>query len=73
MKRVDKVEKSVEGCHGNVREGQVHDEVVGHGPHASVREDDPDHCDVPGDGNQDDEGVGYSPQSHLRRGGGALQ
>lgn len=66
MKRIDKVKKSVEGCHGNVREGQVDNEVVGYGPHAPVSENNPDHCDVTSDGHQDDEGVCYSPQSHLR-------
>lgn len=61
VKRIDKVEKGVEGCHGNVGEGQVYDEIVGDGSHASVSKNDPDHGDVPCDGHQDDEGVGYSP------------
>lgn len=66
MKRIDKVKKSVEGCHGYIREGQVYNEIVGDGPHAPVSQDDPDHCDVPGDGHQNDDGVSYGPESHLR-------
>ena len=66
MKCIDKVKKGVEGCHGDVGEGQVNNEVVGYGPHASVSEDNPDDCDISSDGHQDDQGVGYSPQSHLR-------
>lgn len=66
MKGIDKVEKGVEGCHGNVREGQVYNEVVGDSPHASVSQNNPDHCDITSDGHQDDEGVGYGPESHLR-------
>lgn len=74
MKRIDEVEEGVKRCHGGIRKGQVDDEVVGYGPHASVSEDDPDHSDVPGDGHQDDEGVGDGPQSHLRgRGKGGRQ
>lgn len=65
MKSVDKVKKGVKGRHGHVREGQVDDEIVGYGPHASVSQDDPDHRDVPGDRHQDDEGVGDGPESHL--------
>lgn len=66
MKRIDKVKKSVERCHGNIRESQVDNEVVGYSPHSSVSQNNPDHRDVPGDGHQDDQGVGYGPQSHLR-------
>ena len=66
VKCVHKVKESVEGRHGDVREGEVNDEVVRYSPHASVSENNPDHRDVPSDGHQDDEGVGYSPQSHLR-------
>lgn len=66
MKCVNKVEESVERRHGNVREGQVDDEVISHSPHASVSQNDPDDCDVPCDGHQDDEGVSYRPQSHLK-------
>lgn len=66
MKRINKVKKSVESCHRNVREGQVDDEVVGNGPHAPVSENNPDHCYIASDGHQDDEGVGYSPQGDLR-------
>lgn len=66
VKRVNKVKESVERRHGNVREGQVDDEVISHSPHASVSQNDPDDCDVPCDGHQDDEGVSYRPQSHLK-------
>lgn len=66
MEGVDEVEEGVEGCHGNVREGQVDDEVVGDSSHPSVSQNNPDYCDVPSDGHQDDKGVGYGPQRHLR-------
>lgn len=65
MKRIHKVKKGVKARHGNIRESQVDNEVIGHSPHAPVSEDNPDHCDVPSDGHQDDEGVRYSPESHL--------
>lgn len=65
VKRIDKVKKGVKGCHGNVREGQVDNEVVCYGSHAPVSKDNPDHCDVTSDGHQDNEGVGNGPQSHL--------
>lgn len=61
MKGIDKVEKRVEGRHGNVREGQVDDEIIGDSSHAPVGENDPDDGDVPCDGHQDDEGVRYRP------------
>lgn len=61
VKSIDKVEKRVEGCHGNVREGQVDNEIIGDSSHAPVGKNDPDDCDVPCDGHQDDEGVRYSP------------
>jgi len=69
VKRIDKVKKSVRGCHGYIRKGQVDDKVIGYGPHASVSKDNPDYCDIPSDGHQDDERVGYSPESHLREEG----
>lgn len=65
MNRIDEVKKGVKACHGNIRESQVDDEVIGHSPHSPVSEDNPDHCDVPSDGHQDDEGVRYGPESHL--------
>lgn len=65
VKRIHKVKKGVKARHGNVRESQVDNEVIGHSPHAPVSEDNPDHCDVPSDGHQDDEGVRYTPESHL--------
>lgn len=68
MKSVDKVEKRVEGRHGNVREGQVDDEIIGDSSHAPVGKNNPDDGDVPCDGHQDDEGVRYRPQGHLREG-----
>lgn len=54
VKRVDKVEESVERSHRDVREGQVDNEVIGHSPHASVSQNNPDNGDVPRDGHQDD-------------------
>lgn len=36
VKGIDKVKKGVKCCHGNVRKGQVDDEVIGYCPHASV-------------------------------------
>lgn len=66
MKRIDKVEESVERSHRDVGEGQVDNEVIGHSPHASVGQNNPDNGDVPRDGHQDDQGVGDSPQSHLK-------
>lgn len=66
VKRIDKVEEGVKRRHWGVWKGQVDDKVVGYGSHASVSEDDPDNCDVPSDGHQDDERVGDGPQSHLR-------
>lgn len=54
VKRVDKVEESVERSHRDVREGQVDNEVISHSPHASVGQNNPDNGDVPRDGHQDD-------------------
>lgn len=65
MECVDKVEKSVKSCHGNIREGQIDNEVISNRPHSPVSQDNPDHCDIPSDGYYYDEGVGYSPESHL--------
>lgn len=59
---VDEVEDGVEGRHQQVREGQVHDEVIGGRPHPPVRQDDPDDGDVANDGGDNDEGVGDGPQ-----------
>lgn len=61
VKSIDKVEKRVKGRHGNVGEGQVDDEIIGDGSHASVGQNDPDDGDVSRDGHQDDKGVRYSP------------
>lgn len=61
---VDEVEDGVEGGHQQVRKSQVHDEVIGSGPHPPVRQDDPDDGDVANDGCDNDEGVGDGPQGN---------
>lgn len=65
VQRVNEIEDSVEGGHGGVGESQIHDEVVGDCPHASVRKDDPDHGDVSHHRHQHHQRVGERPQSHL--------
>lgn len=49
VKRIDEVDQGVEGSHGGVGESQVHEEVVGDGPHALVGQDDPDDDEIPED------------------------
>lgn len=43
---VDEVDESIESSHGGIREGQVHQEVIGHCPHALVSQDNPDDNEI---------------------------
>lgn len=44
--RVREVDHRVEGGHGGFGERQVQQEIIGDGPHAFVRHDNPDHCEI---------------------------
>lgn len=43
---IDEVDEGIESSHGGIREGQVHQEVIGHGPHALMSQDDPDDNEI---------------------------
>lgn len=62
VQRVDEVDEGVESSHGGVGEGQVHQEVVGHRPHALVSQDDPDDDEVPKNGHCHHGAVRQGPQ-----------
>lgn len=68
VQRVNEIEDGVKCGHGGVGEGQVHDEVVGDRPHASVRKDDPDHGDISHHRHQHHQRVSERPESHLPSG-----
>ena len=62
VQRIDEVDQGVEGGHGGVGESQVHEEVVGDGPHALVGQDDPDDDEIPEDGHGHHHAVGQGPE-----------
>ena len=67
VRRVDEVDERVERGHGDVGESQVEQKVVGHRPHALVRQDDPDHDQVPEHGHRQHHAVGDGPERHAPR------
>lgn len=64
---VDEVDQGVERGHGRVREGQVQQKVVRHGPHALVRQDDPDHDEVAEHRHREHRAVGDGPEGDAPR------
>ena len=60
--RVREVDDRVQGRHGRLGERQVQQEIVGDGPHALVRHDDPDDDEVAHHGHHDDAAVGQTPE-----------
>lgn len=60
--RVGKVDHRVEGGHGGFGERQVEQEIVGDGPHAFVRHNDPDHRHITDHRHHNDAAVGDGPQ-----------
>lgn len=67
MRRVDEVDEGVERCHGNVRERQVQQKVVGDSPHPFVRKNDPDHYQVPKNGHCQHRDVCHRPERDAPR------
>lgn len=65
VQHVDEVEGDVESGDHGVRDGQVHQEVVGDGPHTLVRKDDPDDDQVPSGGHHHHPRVQERPQELL--------
>lgn len=63
--RVDEVDHRVEGGHGGFSERQVQQKVVGDGPHALVRHDNPDDCQVAHQGHDHYATVSNGPQDDL--------
>lgn len=62
VQRVDEVDESVESSHGGIGEGQVHQEVIGHRPHALMSQDDPDDDEIPKNGHRHHSAVCQGPQ-----------
>lgn len=67
VSRVDEVDERVEGGHGDIGESQVQQEVVGDGSHPAVRQDDPDHDQVPEDGHRQHGAIRQRPERDAPR------
>ena len=59
---VGEVDDRVEGGHGGFGERQVQQEIVGDGPHAFMRHDNPDHCNITYNGHNDYTTVRNGPE-----------
>lgn len=62
---IDEVDEGVESSHGGIREGQVHQEIVGHRPHTLVSQDDPDDNQVAKDGHRHHPAISQRPQGNA--------
>lgn len=67
VSRVDEVDERVESGHGNVRESQVQQEIVGDSPHPLVRQNNPNHYQVPEDRHGQYCAVSHRPQRDAPR------
>ncbi|KAG7225830.1 hypothetical protein INR49_014351, partial [Caranx melampygus] len=67
VRRVDEVDECVERGHRHVRESQVQQEIVGHGPHPFVRQNDPYHDQVAKDGHSQHGAVSHGPERDAPR------
>lgn len=65
VQRVDEVDESIESSHGGIREGQIHQEVICHRPHALVSQDNPDDDKIPKNGHCHHATVSQRPQGNA--------
>ncbi|KAF2988557.1 hypothetical protein EK904_006211 [Melospiza melodia maxima] len=65
VQRVDEVDESIESSHGGIREGQIHQEVICHRPHAFVSQDNPDDNQIPKNGHCHHAAVSQRPQGNA--------
>lgn len=67
MSSVDKVDQRVESSHRDIRESQVQKEIVGHGPHSLVRQNNPNHNQVAENCHCQHSAVSHRPQRDAPR------
>lgn len=68
VQRVDEVDEGIESSHGGIREGQVHQEVIGHSPHALVSQDNPDDNEISKNRHCHHTTISQRPQGNAPRG-----
>lgn len=67
VSRVDEVDERVEGGHRNIGESQVQQEIVGDSSHPPVRQNDPNHNQVPENRHCQHSAVSHRPQRDAPR------
>lgn len=67
VQSIDEVDESIESSHGGIREGQIHQEVICHCPHALVSQDNPDDNKISKNGHCHHTTVRQRPQGNAPR------
>lgn len=67
VSRVNEVNKRVESSHRHIRESQVKQKIIGHGPHTLVRQYNPNYNEVPENRHSQHGAVSHRPQSDAPR------